>query len=166
MYKYCCLHFSQHETGSLSAAQRVSPVFTFRLIVLPSRCFVLFMRHILGFLLQRQQLQQQAGPLSDPLCPRSFSPPPLPATSTPEVKKTLSSIWLTSQQTDSVFQLGLPAAEMLGPLTPGSAQLTRTKQTFSLSIYFFLLQAIEWSCQLSKKLPNKVQSLFVRYKIS
>lgn len=59
---------------------------------------------------------------------------------------------------------------MLGPLTPGPARLTWTKQTFYLLNYFFpvhrcFLHACQRSCQLSKKLQNEVHCLFVRYNI-
>lgn len=137
------------------------PAFTFRLIVLPSRCFVLFMRHILGFLLQQQQQKQQASPLFPFLC--TLLPP------STEVKKTLSPIWLTSQQTDSGLQLGLPAAEMLGPLTPGPARLTRTKQTLFINLFFSCLRKFPSDLPVelpTKTLPNAVHCVFVRYNIS
>lgn len=58
-----------------------------------------------------------------------------------KVKKTLSPIWLTSQLTERVLQFGVPAAETLGPLTPGPTRRTRTNQTFCF--YFLQLPALK-----------------------
>lgn len=90
---------------------------------------------------RKKKQQQQPGPPSYSLHPLAFCPPSISFSLSvcrffpPKVKKTLSPIWLTSQQTDRVLQLGLPTAETLGPLTPGPARLTWTNQTFSF--YFF-----------------------------